>query len=205
MALNSNALTSIDKLRAWLTQGATSETTGRLAENNLEALINRASSAIEGWCDRVLIAPATDQTYTLDGNGDRRLILPEWPVVSLTSLTIDGQEIAERADLMGLGYIVRSAEAWLNLVGYCFTQGVANVEVVARLGYDAAASATDRRHQRALDDLEQACLLLCRFWFEKPAPGRTTVSAGQQVDRYEPASWPAEVVGLLQPYRRLGA
>ncbi|NUQ01771.1 MAG: hypothetical protein HUU35_18150, partial [Armatimonadetes bacterium] len=159
MALGPQALTTVPALRAQLAGGATDDTTGRLAEASLAALIERASAAIEGYCDRVLLAPTDDQTYHLDGNGEQRLVLPEWPIAALTSLRIDGEDIAPRGDGPS-GYVAREAEGWLDLRGHTFTVGLGNIEVVGRLGYDPVLALSERRHRRALADLEAACLLL---------------------------------------------
>lgn len=204
MALPDNALTTVAALRQWLTQDATAETDGRLAEPTLEALIARCSSAIEAYCDRTLRAPAEPQTYVFDGAGGTRLVLPDWPVVELLTVTVNDEPVPERG-ATGIGYVLRAAEAWIDLIGYSFTRGVGNVVIVARLGYDATLAATDRRHRRALDDLEQASLHLARYWFEKPAAARLTGGVEGRPDSYEVDLWPAEVKGLLAPYRRLGA
>ncbi|MBI2300284.1 MAG: hypothetical protein HYU66_15290 [Armatimonadetes bacterium] len=205
MSLNANALTTVATLRQWLTQSLTPETDGRLSDANLEALINRGSGAIESWCDRALVAPATALTYTFDGDDGRRLVLPEWPVVSVSTVSVDGESIPARPSLLAEGYVVRPGEAWIELVGYRFSRGIANVTVSARLGYDATLAATDRRHRRALDDLGQACLLLCAYWFEKPVGGRLTSGVEGHLQSFQPDLWPEEVKALLLPYRRLGA
>lgn len=200
MALHANALTTVARLRQWVSQGLPEETGGRLSDEALEALINQASGALEAWCDRLLVAPSAPVTYTFDGDGGQRLILPEWPVVSLAGVTVDGDTLPARSDALGVGYVVRPYEGWLALVGYRFATGVQNVVVSARLGYDATLAATDRRHRRALDDLEQACLQLAGHWFAQPAAVPSAGAGRGELD----AGLPAEVKGLLQPYRRWG-
>ncbi len=204
MPLDDNALTTVATLRQWLTQDATADTSGRLSDAALEALIGRGTAAIESYCERALLAPAMAQTYTLNGSGGKRLILPEWPLLELVSLTIDGQAIPARASLADAGYIVSAAEACLELTGYTFSAGVANVVAVARCGYDPALAATSRRHRQAVRDLEQACLHLCAAWFWEPVAGRTAVQQGGVAIALEAEPWPAAVRGLLAPYRRLG-
>lgn len=200
MALNANALTTVARLRQWVSAGLPEETGGRLSDEALEALINQASAALEAWCDRVLVAPAEPVTYTFDGDGGQRLILPEWPVVSVSGVTVDGDAVPARGDVLGLGYVVRTYEGWLALVGYRFASGEQNVTVSARLGYDATLARTDRRHRRALDDLEQACLQLAAHWFAEPSALPTPEAGRPELD----AGLPAPVKGLLQPYRRWG-
>jgi len=204
MPLDDNALTTVATLRQWLTQDATADSTGRLSDSALEGLIGRATAAIEGYCERALLAPAEAETYVLDGTGGKRLILPEWPLLELVSLTIDEQAIPARAAVGEVGYMASAAEACLELTGFVFTQGTANVVAVARCGYDPALAETSRRHRQAVRDLEQACLHLCAAWFWEPVAGRTAVQQGGVAVDLEPEPWPAVVRGLLAPYRRLG-
>ena len=205
MPLADNALTDVTTLRAWLTQGRTIEADGRLSDDALEALINRASAAIEGWCRRSLRAPAEAQTYRFDGDGGCRLLLPEWPVASFETLTVDGQAIDERATVFGTGYVVRRREGTVLLVGHRFAHGEQNVEVRARLGYDAALAEAEPRHGAALADLEQACLMLCALWFDKPAAGSYEAVDEGATRRADAAPVPPEIEGLLFAYRRVGA
>ncbi len=195
--MSSAALTTVTALRQWLSQNATDDHGGRLADEPLTALIERAGAAIESYCDRLLLAPSAEQTCRFDGDGSRRLILPEWPLVSLSRVTVDGQAIAAREHPLGQGWVARYAEAWIELFGATFTAGRQNVEVDCRLGYDRALAETDRRHSRALGDLEQACLLLCAAWYGQPQAA--------WADGEPPPDLPAEVRRLLAPYRRLGA
>jgi hypothetical protein len=195
MPLDATALTSIDTLRAWLAAGRTAETDGRLADDPLADLINRASSAIATWCDREIVAPADPVTYTFDGDGGQRLILPEWPLIAVTSVTVGGQTIPPAGDTDPLGWLAQPAEAWLTLQGYRFEHGVRNVSVVARLGYDPTLAATQPRHRRALETFEQACLLLCAHWFDQPEPG-VAPPGGDGL--------PTEVKQLVAPFRRAG-
>ncbi len=193
MALPDHSLTNVVTLREWLTRNAVSQTDGRLSDANLEALIDRASAAVAAWCDRQLVAPSIAETRYHDGDDSRRLVLPEWPVTEFVGLSIDGVAVPERVELLDAGYVVRAPEAWIELVGHTFTRGVQNVAVTARLGYDSTLAQNDARHRRALATLEQACLRLCTHWFEHPA------AAEAELDP------PADVRGLLAPYRRLGA
>lgn len=205
VALNPNAMTSVETLRGWLLQNASPQRDGRLADAPLEALICRASSAIEAHCGRQLIAPSEAETVLFDGDDSRRLVLPEWPIAEFVGLAIDGAAIPARSGPDDDGYVVRAPEAWLELVGWAFTRGVQNVAVTARLGYDRALAVTNARHRRALDALEQACLLLAAWWFERPVPALVGGTGEGLAQSFDPAPWPAEVRAILAPYRRLGA
>lgn len=203
MALDSQALTTVLALRQWLTQDSTADTDGRLSQAALESLINRASAAIERYCDRALIAPSEPVTWRLDGTGSRRLLLPEWPVVEFVSLQVDGQSVPPWTAGES-GYFVRAETGQLELLGLVAPRGHGNVEVVARCGYDATKAATDRQHRQALRDLEQACLLLAAHWFWSPVPGRTRVETDGAAVALAPEPWPPLFCGLLAPWRRMG-
>lgn len=202
MILSTQALVSMAQLRAWLCAGRTLEAAGRLADAPLAALAEAASAAIGAWCGRRLLAPAEPEIYRLDGTGGSLLLLPEWPVVELLDLTIDGQTVPPREPAGSLGYMVREREGLLLLSGRGFARGVGNIEVRARLGYCRMLAASEAQHQTALATLGQACLLLAAHWHDKPAAGAYATRDDGLAVRYPAERLPAEVEGLLRPFRR---
>lgn len=83
MALNANALVSLADTKAHLGIGALDTS----QDARVERLINTASQLIEDYTDRKL----TYQSYDVrrDGRRSDRLVLPEWPVVAITSVWDD--------------------------------------------------------------------------------------------------------------------
>lgn len=83
MALNANALVSLADTKAHLGIPALDTT----QDARIERLINTASQLIEDYTDRKLTYQAYD--VRRDGRRADRLVLPEWPVVAITSVWDD--------------------------------------------------------------------------------------------------------------------
>jgi hypothetical protein len=64
------------------------------ADPVLAGLITRISAMIRNSLNRRLLVPRT-YVHQFDGTGTRQLVLPEWPVVSLASLVVDGVVIQQ--------------------------------------------------------------------------------------------------------------
>jgi len=87
MALIAGAMTTLADVKAML--GITDTT----QDTRLENLINRTSAMIAHYCDRVFTRSTyTAETYT--GTNRQKLILRQWPVVSVSSITTGGTALA---------------------------------------------------------------------------------------------------------------
>src|SRR4051794_13344287 len=85
-----NNLTSLANVRAWL--GATTPDDNAL----LTRLIGSASRAIHTYLQRPSLFQHTfSDVY--DGSGSRRQVLRQWPVLSVSSLTVGTQTVAASA------------------------------------------------------------------------------------------------------------
>lgn len=212
MALNANAMTTVAKMRAYLARETTAATDGRLDQTDwMEPLINRISSAIETYCDRRLIAPSAALTYTLDGDGKAVIRLPDYPIVSITSVTLSGSGVTVpvRPSIGQPGYVLTDDGRRLGhiyLEGYGTDVGRATNAVVAVCGYDAttAAGATTyaREHRAALDQLENACLQWASLIFNAPVPSAESVATESLTFAVSERRVPSRVEGLLAPFRR---
>lgn len=87
MALGANALTSVAYLAAELGLTVDATVTARL-----EVLIDRASDAIERYCNRVFIHNAAVVEKVV-GYGGMRLVVSRTPLLSIASITYDGATI----------------------------------------------------------------------------------------------------------------
>src|SRR5262245_19865532 len=90
MALQSNALLTVDELKAALLL------TTSVPQPQLEDLINKVSDGLESWTGRRLRSRAYTNLY-LPIRSDRVLrsrewLDVEWPITALTSLSIDGED-----------------------------------------------------------------------------------------------------------------
>jgi hypothetical protein len=142
-----NDLCTLADVKAWL---------GRSDANSdalLAALIARTSRQILSYLRRATILPHSVSEIR-DGTGGTSLMLCEWPVVSITSLLIDGEFVPESTSIRSGGY---SLEPWsavppgraqmLALRGFFFgfpCPGAVhrqNVGIIYRAGYQVSAEA----------------------------------------------------------------
>jgi hypothetical protein len=117
-----------------------------------ERLISVASRRCEDYCGRVLSAETV--TRQLDGSGRRLLDVGDYPIRSVTSVHVDSDR-AFGASTEVTDYIIRDA-------GYLYRdtpwpRGVANVRVVAEVGYQTVPA-----------DLEESIIQLVGYWIDTP-------------------------------------
>ena len=213
MALNSNALTTVADLRTFLADSFTAAETGRMATSALESIINQASSYIERWCNRTLIAPSAAVTYNLPGYGERTIWLPDYPIISVTSITFNESVLTVPAssgvDVAGW-YLTDEGSLMgrIDLDGYGTDRGPRGVTVVARCGYNATVAATtpatavSRDHATALDTLKRACHTVCGSWYENRLGHSSQTVSGQSVS-FDSGTLPPRAEELLRTFRRV--
>jgi hypothetical protein len=136
-----NDLTTLTDVKSWL--GRTDTNSDAL----IAALITRASRSICSYLQRPLLLPHS-VTEVQDGTGGNILVLKEWPVLSVSSVSVDGITIPQAAQ-QSPGWIL---DAWnsvppgrmqaLRLRGYSFgsaARNVATVQVTYQAGYQIAS------------------------------------------------------------------
>jgi len=134
-----NDLCTLGDVKAWL---------GRTDTNSdavLASLITRTSRQILSYLRRPTVLPHT-VNEVCDGTGGDSIMLREWPVLSITSLTIGGETIPPAPTWCGAGFLL---EPWdgvppgrssrLAVKGFCLPRGVQNVSVSYRAGYQVSA------------------------------------------------------------------
>lgn len=193
MALNANALTSVDNVRILL-DIALGDLDADLTAK-LEKLINAASNAIEAFTRRSL----KQITHTEFSDGDRStlLITREWPITQIDELWIDNSsEFSDTSAKLDTDqYAIVDDETAVQLIkGRVFSFGNYNVKVVYQAGYAIAPS-----------DLELAADLYCEWLFrfnERRDIGRTSKSKGDEsVSMLQ--NVPDQIKTLLEPYVRM--
>lgn len=105
----------------------------------LESLISAASSFIQGILGREF--KAADYTQTENGTGAGHMVAFAFPVISVTSVKIDGRDIPPAANQVSAGFI--ADEFAFHLRGFRFTKGVQNVEIKYRAGYETIPESID--------------------------------------------------------------
>lgn len=140
MTLAGGDLTTLTTLQAYLPG------TSAPSATVLSGLITRISRSILTHLNRSFIIPK-DYVQRFNGSGTRSLVLPNWPVLSLDSVTISGGAvtlIGDDSDLAYQSYGIRIQDwdgippgdpAVLEYAGGYFTFGSQNVVVSYRAGY----------------------------------------------------------------------
>ncbi len=197
MAVAANALCALADLKAY----AGLPSAAAAYDAALEALIDAVSEAAEQHTGRVLAE--TDYTWRLDGNGLDELLVPEWPLNSVTTLTVNGETIPARASLTSSGYVPTAYN--IKLVGYLFYEGIQNVSIAAKAGYSTVPA-----------DLKQAAIEWAAWKLKESSVatvgkgelGMTSVvlPAGGGTKSYwtsQGGGVPPQVKAVLDQYRRL--
>lgn len=136
----------------------------------LESCVDAATAQAELYTARKLKArdysyDSADEAYdadnaVIDGNGLDRIAVPQYPIVSLTTLLVDGVEIDARATVYESGYVLDKAAGIVMLAGYLFTAGLRNIELVYNAGYSTVP-----------DDLEQAVIEQAAILYKESSVG----------------------------------
>jgi hypothetical protein len=138
-------LTTLPALKAWLGLPAAPSP----SDPTLAALITAASRAIYAWLSRPALLPRT-YDETIDG-GRQRFFLRNWPVLSVTSLTIDGHNVEAVETPQGIqscGYRLQSPDVAppgrpqaLDVFGWTVLHGRQNVSITYEAGYAVSGEA----------------------------------------------------------------
>ncbi len=113
----------------------------------LASLISQISRAICSYVNRPFIWPR-DVVDIFDGNGRAEIQLRHWPIVSVSSVSIDGRIIPAAATENDSGWVIEAGDAeppggmrMLILRGNFFARGWQNVSIAYRAGYQISKEA----------------------------------------------------------------
>jgi len=165
-------------------------------DDKLKRWINRASMIIEGYCKRKLV----NQTYTtyLDGNGTRRLLLPQWPAVKPTAIYIESDGVFTGATALETAtYEMESESIVVYLGGKTWPRGTRNIKLEYSAGY------IDGSEPR--EALKYACLELIDFMEGRQKDrriGMTNKGKGGETTSFE-NGLPEYIEFMLDPYVRV--
>lgn len=96
-------------------------------------LLPRESRQIENWTGRGFSGLVARTNRRFDGKDTDTLYLPDTPILSITSLTIDGTVIPASPDGIASGYLIDDDK--ISLIDYAFCRGRQNVVVSWTAGY----------------------------------------------------------------------
>lgn len=176
-------LTTLEKVKAHF------EVKNSTDDGLLTHLITAASDFIRTYCSRDLAA--TDYVESRNGHGGRVLVLPNYPIISVASVKVDGVAITSAAGSPTLsGYVFDQYS--ISLRGYVFSKGFKNVELSYRAGFETIPL-----------DLEQACIDLVGLKFkERTRIGETSKSVAGATTSYSTDDMPAHTKSVLEFYSR---
>lgn len=181
-------LTTLATVKAWFSPPLTTTTDDAL----LARLITAASAFLAAWLNRQILAASYTQTF--NGNGKTALLLPQYPVTAVQSLTIDGQSIPPLqvgSSTAAAGYSFDATTLYLS--GTTFTPGRQNVTLTWTAGYTSVPP-----------DIEQACIdLVALRYRERDRIGLASKGMAGETTSYSQRDLPANAATLLQVYRRV--
>ena len=135
-------LATLAAVKAWLGNSTTS------SDAALGALISSVSRAILSLLQRPSILP-TAYSETLDGNGGSRLLLRNYPVVSISAVTLGTMSVQAAPSVDGYGYALENVDptppgrqASLYFRRGHFWRGAQNVAVSYVAGYQVTEALT---------------------------------------------------------------
>lgn len=132
MSLENNALVTTTKMKVYINEAGTA------FDTILEILINAISSLFDTYTDRNL-REQTQATLYLDGNGEREIQLPDWPVAAVT-VTEDDLALTEGIDE---DYILYADDGCLYKNGGNWTKNRKGIKLTA---YKAGFSLVESIH-----------------------------------------------------------
>jgi hypothetical protein len=152
-------------------------------------LIEAVSGFIEDYLDRTILS--TQYSRRFNGNGKTRFLLPNYPVTAVASLVVNGSTIPIMSEFPQSGF---AFDEWgLHLVGFCFSRGIRNIDVIYTSGYATVPPA-----------IEQACLeLIALRYADRDRTGIQSKSLAGENVTYSAKDMPDSVKTALDGYRKV--
>lgn len=186
-----NALVSLTDTKTFLKISETSE------DALLESFINRASSFVNDYTQRLLLARVNTEYY--DGDGTNTLILKQYPVTSITiNDDVDRKFLSETELDITNNVIVDSTNGIVHLFNneIAFDKGTLNVKVVYTAGYSLA---------NVPASIQEAVMLYVgnayRSQYLHQRFGRTSDRTGDASYIYSNEEIMTQIKNLLNPHR----
>lgn len=176
-------LTTVDAVKIYL--GINSSADDVL----IGSLVTAASAYIETWISRRFDI----QNYTdlFNGYGGNSWVLRNYPVVSITSVTVNGSSISRSVSISSPGF--DSDDISVVLRGYTFCRGQLNCAIEYMGGYTVPP-----------DEISQACIeLVAARYKEKDRIGLVSKALAGETTSYSQRDMPASVKAILNNYKKV--
>ncbi|GAO01958.1 phage head-tail connector protein [Anaeromyxobacter sp. PSR-1] len=156
----------------------------------LSRLLSGSSDHFEALTGRTFAS--SGHTGSFDGDGSRLLFPGHTPIISVSSLTVDGEPIPERTSWSGDGYVVRPYYVELS-AGHTFTRGLGNVVLAYGAGFVAVPN-----------DVQQAVITLAGLAYkERTRLGVLSNTVQGEAFSYQTLTLPQSVQSVVEAYRSL--
>jgi uncharacterized phiE125 gp8 family phage protein len=163
--------------------------TGSADDSLLSRLLESESTFFEAQCGRTFVTAS--YTEVRSGHGRTTMVPREDPIVSVTSVAVDGQTIPSASSYDAEGW--RVFEGAIHLNGHAFTRGTGNVTLVYVAGFDPVPA-----------DVQQAVIELAALKYrDRRHIGKGAESMGGMSVTYLPSLVPASVQAVIDAYRRI--
>jgi len=178
-------LTTVANLKQWLNISTTTD------DALLARLVTACSTAIQNYLNRQFASAS--YTDNIDGEATNAIILGNYPVTAVASLTIDGIAIPSSTGTGVPGFVWDMYGVQLVPGLYQFTRGNGNITVSYTAGYAAIPL-----------DLEQACIEFAALRYKERARiGIASQTLAGETVTYLNAAMPASVVSYLQQFKKV--
>lgn len=159
---DANALTTLARLKPMLDLQSPSDTS---QDTVLQALIDGASNYFLSLLNRPNIYTLA-YTKTFNGNGRRRMLLPDYPVTAVSAVTIGATAVPQSTAYGMAGFLFDTSSVML--VGFSFCKGYQNVTISYTAGYPALDATNGPQHPDMLA-MERGVLALVASWWKRKA------------------------------------
>lgn len=178
-------LTTLTAVKAYLGVATASADDGVLAQ-----LVTAYSAWVKAWLNRDILR--TTYTVRLDGTGGDAIMVPQFPIRSVGSLTVDGQPVPAQPTYGQPGYWFTDLAIYR--AGGTFTRARGNVQLTYDAGYDTVPF-----------DLAQAVaeIVALRFTNRGDKLGWSSKGLAGETVSLITADLPASARTLLMQYQRV--
>lgn len=179
-------LTSLPNVKGWMSPPLTNATDDAV----LTRLITAASQYIQTWLNRTIASTVYVENY--NGTGGFRLVLPNYPVTAVASVTVNAVPVPAAAPGSATsGFLFDGFGLYLR--GYRFTEGFQNIAVTYTAGFPSTPP-----------ELEQACIELVALRYkERDRVGQNSKSIGGEIVSFNTKDFTGPIQTILDSYKKV--
>ena len=176
-----NDLVTLAQAYAWLGITPGSD------DANLQLAISAYSQLIADFCSRTLVSASFSEVY--DGRDKPRLVLRNYPIISVSSLSIYGIPQSLATSPYGPGYTYSGRCVDLQ-GGDVFTRGLGNIAITYQAGFTTIPA-----------DIQMACLdwMKASYLSRTNNPALASHRAGDTEEKFEPGGAVTKLASSVVP------